>query len=342
MGIFDSIKRKLGTDIKNDNGVNEEYWDKKLEKKYYKKRGELHGEFVEFIWDNEDNWVSKQLNYKEGKKHGTCRYYWNKQISSEGNFHDGKETGIIKKYFRYGDEIKDIKLHPLIKESADLVKGIYEEFGRDGMVLERTEIDGVVFAEGTSSSKNGYYGGIYPIRCGLSEKWFENGLIKERGYWDKNDTLSIYNLSHRKGTHTQFHENGNVFKEGEWSGKIPVGTHRFYYPNGNVEFEVEYDSSSIENNDDSFPMKERILKERWYNKNGSLMSSDEIIKKGGTDPRFKDRPDGISHISWSHDSLNQENFITINDLNFKRMGEVQFYQSYYSTFYKIGHSYELV
>jgi len=26
MGIFDSIKRKLGTDIKNNNGVNEENW----------------------------------------------------------------------------------------------------------------------------------------------------------------------------------------------------------------------------------------------------------------------------------------------------------------------------
>jgi len=36
MGIFDSIKRKLGTEIKNNNGVNEEYWSKKLKKNILK------------------------------------------------------------------------------------------------------------------------------------------------------------------------------------------------------------------------------------------------------------------------------------------------------------------
>ena len=38
-------------------------------------------------------------------------------------FSNGKETGIIKKYFKYDDELKDIKLHPVVKESADLDKG---------------------------------------------------------------------------------------------------------------------------------------------------------------------------------------------------------------------------
>ena len=65
-----------------------------------------------------------------------------KHISAEGVFNNGQETGVIKKYFRYGDELKNIKLHPVIKELADLDKGIYEVFSLDGKILERSEIDG--------------------------------------------------------------------------------------------------------------------------------------------------------------------------------------------------------
>ena len=341
MGIFDSIKRKLGTDIKNNNGVNEEYWSKKLKKKYFKKYGKLHGEYYEYNWDDNDHWVEIQSVYTKGKKHGITKYFWKKHISAEGVFNNGQETGVIKKYFRYGDELKNIKLHPVIKELADLDKGIYEVFSLDGKILERSEIDGVKFTKGSSSSNDGYYGGVYPIRSGLSEKWFENGKLKEKGLWGKNNTTSIYNLSHRKGEHIQFHENGNILKKGVWIDKVTVGTHKFFYPNGNIEFEVEYVTPKGNRYDGSFPEKESIIKERWYNENGSLMSSDEIIKKAGIDPRKEPSTNGI-RINWAHERLNQVNFVLINDLNFKRMGEVKFYNSYYTTSYSIGHSYELI
>lgn len=354
MGIFDSIKRKYGYDINNRNGINEEYWDrykvgKYLKKKYFRKHGRYHGKYQEFIYSESGVWADREISYKKGVQDGLTRYFWEKHISAEGNFSNGKETGVIKKYFEYKDELKDNKLHPIVKESADLDRGIYEVFNLDGKLLEKSEIDGVKFTEGSTSTADGCSGGISPIRNGICEKWFESGQIKEKGCWGKNNTSSIYNLSHRKGEHIAYHENGNELKKGEWMDKSPIGNHKFYYPSGNIEFEVEYsdDEPTLENlgvagflnsHSAQFPDKERMINEKWYNEDGSLMSADEIIKKGGIDPRHKPRTSGI-HFSWAHKTLNQENFVIINGLNFKRMGEVKFYDSYYTIDYSLGHSY---
>lgn len=331
MGIFDSIKRKLGVDIKNNNGVNEEYLEKKLKKQYFKKSGKLHGEYYEYNWDG---WVEEQSVYAEGKKHGITKYFHKKHISAEGAFNNGQETGVIKKYFLY-EKLKNTELHPVIEEIADLDKGIYKVFSLDGKILERSEIDGVKFTRG--SSWYGCSGAIDPIRSGLSEKWFENGKLKEKGLWEKNYTTSIYNLSHRKGEHVHYHNNGNIFKKGNWINKVPAGTHKVFYPSGNIEFEVDYGTPNGNRYDEDFPEKESIIKERWYNENGSLMSSDEIIKKGGIDPRKITLP-GMK-VNYAPSQF-EVHFASINDLNFKRMGIVKFYDSYSN--YSLGHSYELV
>ena len=349
MGIFDSIKRKYGYDIKNRNGINEEYRDvyevgKILRKKYYKKNGKYHGKYQELLNSGSDIWAEIEISYNNGIKDGLTRYFWKKHVSAEGNFSNGKETGVLKKYFRYEDELKDTKLHPIVKESADLDRGIYEVFNLDSKLLERSEIDGVKFTKGSTSSGDGCYGGISPIRNGICEKWFESGQLKEKGCWGKNNTSSIYggiyNLSHRKGEHIAYHENGNELKKGEWMDKTPIGNHKFYYPSSNIEFEVEYATPKNKGYDRSFPDDEQMINEKWYNEDGSLMSADEIIKKGGTDPRHRPRTGGI-RILWAHVSLNQENFIVINGLNFKRMGSVEFYDSYYRTDYNLGHSYSV-
>jgi len=39
-------RSKLNLDLRNDNGINEEYWDDKLLKKYSKCDGKLHGSFM--------------------------------------------------------------------------------------------------------------------------------------------------------------------------------------------------------------------------------------------------------------------------------------------------------
>ena len=59
MGIFDSIKRKLGYDIINNNGVNEIYTQiykvgKILRKKYYRKNGLYHGKYFKFNNDGNE------------------------------------------------------------------------------------------------------------------------------------------------------------------------------------------------------------------------------------------------------------------------------------------------
>ena len=99
MGLFDSIKRKFGFNITNKNGVNEEYRGKDLKKRFYKKGGVLHGLYQEFLGAGDDVWAKAEINYKNGAKDGLSRYFHKKHISAEGNFENGKVTGIIKKYF---------------------------------------------------------------------------------------------------------------------------------------------------------------------------------------------------------------------------------------------------
>jgi antitoxin component YwqK of YwqJK toxin-antitoxin module len=325
MRIFDSIKRKLGYNIKNNNGFNEEYFLKKLKKKYFKKNGKLHGEYYEYYSYSDDYWVQLQSVYREGKKNGLTKYFWKKHISAEGVFNDGKETGVIKKYFRVDDKFKNIISRQVINELADLDKGVYEVYSLNGKILERSKIDGVKFNGGIGY--DGYWGDISPKRSGLSEKWFGNGKLKETGFWEKNNTSYPYvALSYRIGKHTQFHENGNIFKEGDWIDKYPADTHKFFYPNGNIEFEVEFVAGGIGS----------IIRERWYSENGALMNSDEIIKKGGIDqskipnPRVK--------VNLRFNRLIQKSLIIINEIKFTRMGEVDFYYNY-KTSYNIGHSY---
>lgn len=274
---------------------------------------------------NGQRWISAEIEYRWGMKNGVTKYYWKRHVSAEGSFTNGKETGEIKQYFRVEDELKDIKNHPLLKEFADIEKGVYETYSLDGKLLERCQIKGVKFTKGSSSSNEGYYGAIHPIRNGLCEKWFKNGNLKEKGHWGDNNSSIIYNLSFRKGEHIQFHKNGKELRKGVWKNKIPVGLHQFFYSNGNIEFELYFENG-------------KIIKEYWYNEDGSFMNPDQIIEKGGINPRQMPFRNGITHISYNHGSLNKKEDVVINDLKFSRCGTVAFDSSYYY----LGHSYELI
>ena len=339
-------------DVKNNNGLNEEYVDSKqgkiLHKKYFKKNGRLHGKYYEYKWEENNHWIQKEINYSEGKKHGVTKYFWKKHISAEGKYKNDKLIGEIKKYFRFRDELSDTDFHHVVNELADLEKGVYKVFSLDGKCLENSIIDGVVFKEGISSSKNGYSGAIYPIRNGLCEKWFENGKLKESGYWKKgikvtSSPLPLGDLSYRKGKHIHFYENGNKFKEGKWIENYPVGLHKIYYPNGSIQFEVEYFSQeSINNLKYQLGInKELINREKWYNEDGSLMNIDQIIEKAGS---FRMKPTNNTRVAISgHESnMRKLNLVTINDMNFSRRGVIYFYQSYYTTLFSLGHSYKFL
>lgn len=324
MGIFDSIKRKFfGFDIKNRNGINEEYIyysgaeERKniLRKKYNNKDGEYHGKYEEFLKNGN---VEVEINYKWGKKYGPTKYFQKGYISAEGNFSNGKPIGLIKQYFSHADT--NFAVHPVIKKSADLDRGIYEVFSLNGAILEKSETDGVKFNEGCDIKK----GNIYPMRSGLCEKWFENGKLQEKGSWIK-ITSSV---SQRQGEHIEFYENGNVFMKGEWIDDIPIGLHEFFYRSGNIEFIVEY----ITHKENIYKSEEkgRIIKEKWYDKNGDLMYADEIIKKAGIDQRYIRN----SKIHMNYGPIRQYvGFSIINDMKFQRKDRNHRY---------IGHSYQLL
>ena len=307
MGIFDSLKRKFGNDIKNNNGINEEYSSKGiLIRKYFKKNGKLDGKYVEYIVNKKDNWIKVEIDYKNGIKNGFSKYYWKKHLSAEGSFYNDKEKGIIKKYFQVNNE-SDLKEHPKINQLADLDNGFFEEYSNDGILLEKSQIITAKFSNGSYSSEDGYIGQINPTKNGLSEVW---------------------------------HENENKLKKGEWINNIPTGLHTFYCFDGNIEFEIEYRNIDP----DSFNLSKKgvVVQEKWYNKDGSLMNPNQIIKKGGVDPTVKYSKSTGLKISLSNqdiiDKQNEEKEITINNLKFSRRGNVSFDSKHIS----LGHSYRLI
>ena len=90
MGLFDSINRKFGWDIIRSNGVNEVYVKLNnsiiLWSKYYNKYGMLHGKSLKYIAKEENNWVTSEINYKNGVKEGPLTYYWESKLSVEAMY----------------------------------------------------------------------------------------------------------------------------------------------------------------------------------------------------------------------------------------------------------------
>lgn len=260
------------------------------------------------------------INLLNGKRHGPfIEYYRNGQIKAEGFFDNGKETGVIKTYFKVDNKLENIISTQVINELADLDKGIYEVYSLNGKILERSEIDSVKFKFGKNHEL--MIKSIIPIRSGLSEKWFENGKLKEKGFWEIYKSSDFEPVSNRKGKHVQFYENGNIFKEGDWIDGYPVDIHKISYPNGCIEFEVKFRGNGFGS----------IISERWYNENGALMNQDEIIKKGGI-IKYGGQvgPDVPTR------RLSQ---IIINENEYERMGIVDFYNLYKPN---VGHSYKLI
>ena len=119
MGIFDWLfgkKEKTEIDwfgdrrkshnksVLNDNGLNEWYYeDGEIERRFYQKNGENHGEFTDY-WENGN--IGSEGNYKDGIKDGFWKeYYENGQLKSEGNYRVDvckKQDGLWKEYYENG------------------------------------------------------------------------------------------------------------------------------------------------------------------------------------------------------------------------------------------------
>ena len=313
MGIFDFIRRQFGLDVKNYNGVNEEFSDKNLIKKYYRKNGKYHGVYQELLWSGNDRWPKLEINYKNGVIDGGVKYYFNGYLLAECVFVNGKESGIIKKYFRHENKSKDLQKDLVLHEFADLNEGEYIEYNSQGNILESSRIEGGFLSKAGESHGRGYFVSISPMRKGNCEKKFDNGNLKERGQWQPRENPTKNNTSYKTGTHFHYYENGNEFKKGKWINDNPTGKHQFFFTNGSLEFEVDYSSN--------FP------EEKWFNEDGTLMESHEIINN--------------KYIIHSHRNLVQESLVVINGMKFKRKGKVDFYGFVVTKKYNLGFKYEL-
>lgn len=327
MGIFDflnNIKKIIDKRIE-EGRLYKEYCPynkeaKVLWKKYYKKNGQYHGRYLEYIANKDDNWITAEINYKNGIKDGFTRYYYKNKLSTESIFKEG--NAIFSKMICPWSGNHKI---------ADINKGFYKEIitteGEKDKILEISEIVGIVVNEG-GIFPEGKRGGIYPIKSGLSEKFFENGKMKEKGYWGKNNSSSIYDLSHRKGEHIFFHENGNEFKKGAWNNGKLDGIHQIFYPDGNIEFEILYSNG-------------KTVKESWFNTDTSKMNAQQIIEKGGLDPRSTHNQESGIRFNWAHAKLDARENIIINDIKFSRNPAEHYSTSLNMQDHRnLGHSYE--
>jgi hypothetical protein len=102
MGIFDFLKPSKN--IKNDNGVNEIYFDNgksaQIQSRFMTKNGKRHGEFENFY---ENGLISLKGEFKNGLQHGKATSYTLKGVLfRESNFKKNKHIGFTKEFYSNG------------------------------------------------------------------------------------------------------------------------------------------------------------------------------------------------------------------------------------------------
>lgn len=126
MGIFDSIKKKLKKNIKNSNGLNENYFCGYLRYRFYKKNDLLHGKHIEFF---ENGNIQQETDYLDGKKNGVCKiYYKSGEIKLEGSFINNSQHGKTISYYKTGQVFRECQM------GQGKIIGITQEFFKNGNI----------------------------------------------------------------------------------------------------------------------------------------------------------------------------------------------------------------
>jgi len=247
----------------------------------------LHGKSLKYIAKEENNWVTSEINYKNGVKEGPLKYYWNNKLSVEAMYKNGVVVGIAKKFSKTGQ----------IEVLADINKGIYKVFnlreGMEGKLLEKSEIKGVTVTNGSKkynfnrlsgsySKVNGNKGGIYPVKDGMSTTWDEFGNVMEKFYWEKK-------------TNNKDWSEPSIRTEGE--------SFRYYKSGQTKERRVNKNGS--------------IIEEFWYNKNETLMNTAQIIEEAGTSSEGKLKRKNM-HVSCGENHTDSV-VVIVNDTKFCRL-----------------------
>ncbi|PHR70183.1 MAG: hypothetical protein COA67_08625 [Lutibacter sp.] len=197
-------------------------------------------------------------SYKNGKPNGTAKvYYENGKLAGIGKFSNGEMTG---KYIEYFPDGKTYRINHYQNGKLDGMSIAYYENGK---------------TEETGSYKNGKEIGYWNAYEETGELWrvlrysgkeetldkvyFENGNIKEKGYYDQNGEAT--------GQWEEYYENGNLKSIYHYQNGLVIQEYREYkkfYENGKLEIE-----SKLINATDS------IYEEKSYYKSGNLYSISE-------------------------------------------------------------------
>ena len=89
--------------------------------------------------------VLSEINYKDGKRDGLCRYYWkNGQILSEVNYKAGKTNGLYKSYYEDGQLNEEGNYKYTDEGVYSRKEGIWKTYYENGQLkAESTIKDGI-------------------------------------------------------------------------------------------------------------------------------------------------------------------------------------------------------
>lgn len=217
------VREYYVNDYDERNGLYKE-WDNngklRLEANY--KNDELHGHYIKY----EDEKVSKDIWYSNGKIDGKYKSYWdNGNPYVEIEYEDGKMNGKFTAYYPDGS----IKKEGYNKEDKKV--GIWKSYYENGQIrVEENYIKGV---------QEGRY-----------RKWYDNGQLEAEGTYERN---------YLEGTFTTYYKNGKLKSKGELKKFLEDGTWLEYDEKGHGVKKV-YEKGKVIN--ESLIVKKKIIKSK--------------------------------------------------------------------------------
>ncbi len=203
------------------------------------------GEYITYFKSGN---ISESITYDEkSKKVGNyLSNYEDGQIEETGNYVDGKKEGEWKSYHKNGN-IHEIKSYSMGELSDSLV--VYH---KNGQVKRRAFYK-------KAGDKTKLHGDEY--------NYYENGQLKSVVSYVKGD---------KRGEFTEYHDNGEVKTQGEFSRKgNKTGTFKEFYDNGRLKVEKRYDKDVVARQSDV------------YHKNGEIKEKIETLIDGKYNGPYK-------------------------------------------------------
>jgi len=199
-------------------------------------------EIVEEKYYYKNGYIKREVNYKDGLKHGKCTWYYEDgQVEKEENYKNGNEDGKYTSYnksgqIEYEKNYKDAKKH-----------GKWTWYYEDGQVKKG------------ESYKNGKVDGKYT-------SYNKSGKLEyEENYKDEN----------LDGKRTLYYEDGSIksvrnYKDGKWNGKQTT-----YYNNGHIKQEGNITNGKLDGKLTTYYEDGQLKKVpmHWNNRKGSVNKS---------------------------------------------------------------------